>query len=104
MPIEQAGGNARLNVSAIGEDDQFLARFHAGDRKLLSDLYVEYFDVVDRAVRRLLDGVDRETVIQEFWCRLIASGELRQNYEGGSPNSAARLVGARSLVIRRCHP
>jgi len=79
--MDQAEDSAQLNVSG---DDDFLARFHDGDRTLLANLYEQYFEVVDNCVRRLLDGVNRETVVQEFWCRLIATEELRKNYQGGS--------------------
>lgn len=65
-------------------DERHLARFHAGDRRLFEEIYDQHYEAVDRAVGRVLSGADRETVVHEVFCRLLASEATRRNFQGGS--------------------
>jgi RNA polymerase sigma-70 factor (ECF subfamily) len=72
-------------LAVYAEDqDEFLAAFHKGDRRVLESIYDSHFETVDRAVARVLAGPDRETVVQEVFCRLVAREGLRRNFQGGS--------------------
>ena len=70
--------------SEPGADAERLARFHAGDRRLFEELYEQHYEVVDRAVGRVLWGADRETVVHEVFLRLLSSEAMRRNFQGGS--------------------
>ena len=72
------------NDSETSAEARRLARFHAGDRRLFAELYDEYYEVVDRAVGRVLAGADRETVVHEVFYRLLSSEAMRRNFQGGS--------------------
>jgi RNA polymerase sigma-70 factor (ECF subfamily) len=71
-------------IFASGDDESFLARFHAGDRKVLERCYAEHFTTVERVVGKVLPGLDRESVVQDVFCRVVASEALRRNFQGGS--------------------
>jgi RNA polymerase sigma-70 factor, ECF subfamily len=64
--------------------DAWLARFHAGERAVLAQVYEEHFDVVYKAVGRVVRDADQETVVHELFCRLVASEPMRQGFRGGS--------------------
>lgn len=66
------------------ETDGWLARFHAGERRVLETCYREHFATVQAAVRRYLDGADQETLVHEVFFSLISSSEMRQGFKGGS--------------------
>ncbi len=70
----------------IPEDAQErLARFHAGDRSLVAAIYEEHYEVVERAVSRVLSGAaDRESVIHDVFYRLLSSEQMRRGFQGGS--------------------
>lgn len=72
----------------VGEDEgtesQWLESFHRGDVEALDRCYREQFDVVERAVGALVPGPDRETIIHDLFCELIASAEVRRGFRGGS--------------------
>jgi RNA polymerase sigma-70 factor (ECF subfamily) len=63
----------------------WLADFHAGTPGALEDFYRVYYPTVDRAVGRIIDGADRETVVHEVFLRVLSSAEFRQGLRGGSP-------------------
>jgi RNA polymerase sigma-70 factor (ECF subfamily) len=73
---------SRPEVSA--EAVSWLAEFHAGSRAILTEVYIDHFASVERAVGRILKGADKETVIHEIFFRLMTSEELRLTFEGGS--------------------
>jgi RNA polymerase sigma-70 factor (ECF subfamily) len=60
--------------------------------------YLEHFAAVDRALRSLLPGPDRETVIHELFSRLIAHEDLRRSFQGGAL-AAWLVVVARNQAI-----
>lgn len=62
----------------------WLAAFHDGSRDVLTEVYASCFACVDRAVGRVLTGADRETVIHEVFCRVLADAEVRAGFRGGS--------------------
>jgi RNA polymerase sigma-70 factor, ECF subfamily len=63
---------------------EWLRKFHAGDREVLSECYREYFHTVAGAVGTVLRGVDRENAIHELFYRLIVDGAARASFQGGS--------------------
>jgi RNA polymerase sigma-70 factor (ECF subfamily) len=63
---------------------RWLEAFHQGDSEVLEWCYRQHFALVDRAVGRLLEAADRETVIHELFFRLIGRPELRRAFQGGS--------------------
>jgi RNA polymerase sigma-70 factor (ECF subfamily) len=72
------------------EDADWCERFWEGDRAALNDCYRCYFDVVDRSAGKIIQGVDRETVVQEVFARLVESEKTRRSFKGG--NLAAWLT------------
>lgn len=64
--------------------DAWLEDFHEGRRATMADVYHDYFATVEAAVRRVLSGADKETVIHEVFFKLIASPEQRRRFQGGS--------------------
>jgi RNA polymerase sigma-70 factor (ECF subfamily) len=68
----------------MSADDRWLVRFHRGDRSVLTASYVEHFDAVRTAVRRVLAGADGDTVVHNVFFRLVSDAKLRENYRGGS--------------------
>jgi RNA polymerase sigma-70 factor (ECF subfamily) len=83
-----------LLTAAPANDALFLERFHAGDRTTLEACYEDHFATVERAVGRVLRGVDGESVVQDVFCRLVASEPLRRSFRGGS------LAGWLAVVAR----
>jgi RNA polymerase sigma-70 factor (ECF subfamily) len=65
------------------DDPRWLARFHAGEREVLDEIYRRYFSVVVTAVQ-ILRGADKETVIHDVFLQLLAREELRRGFTGGS--------------------
>src|SRR5437868_4527758 len=49
------------------EQPGWLDEFHAGDPAVMRQCYVEHFAAVDRAVGRILQGADKETVVHEVF-------------------------------------
>lgn len=69
------------------DEQEFLADFHQGNREVMAEIFREYFDLVQHVVRSMtpkLRNVDRETVVSEFFTRLIERPELRSDFQGGS--------------------
>ena len=69
---------------------QWLERFHAGDRATLEACYREQFAAIKRSMGSIVEGADREAVIHELFSALIARAELRTAFRGG--NFTAWLV------------
>jgi RNA polymerase sigma-70 factor (ECF subfamily) len=63
---------------------EWLASFHEGIRHVLEQFYRDHYATVDRAVARVLQGADRETVVHEVFFRILSSRELRSQLRGGS--------------------
>jgi len=74
----------------------WLARFHAGDRAVLDDVYRGHVDAVHRSAGGVLGGADLETVVHEVFFRVMTNADLRKAFQGG--DLAAWLV-----VIARHH-
>lgn len=81
-----------------GAPGDWLERFHRGDRAVLSDCYREHFQTVARAVGSVLDGVDRENAIHDFFARLIDDEGMRRSFQGGA-FAGWLWVGARRAAI-----
>jgi RNA polymerase sigma-70 factor (ECF subfamily) len=69
---------------AASAGDDWLLAFHAGDRRVLEQVYREHFGLVDARVGRTLRGADRETVVHEIFYKLLSSEETRAGFRGGS--------------------
>lgn len=65
-------------------EQEWLARFHSGEREILEECYREHFRSVSSAVGRILRGADQETVIHEVFFRMIESKDFRAQFKGGS--------------------
>lgn len=65
-------------------DERWLALFHGGDRATLETCYRDHFATVERGIGSILSGADSETVIHELFSRLIARGDFRRSFQGGS--------------------
>jgi RNA polymerase sigma-70 factor (ECF subfamily) len=65
-------------------DDAWLARFHAGDRAVLAQVYEDHFDNVYRAVGRIVSDIDTDSVVHELFLRLLSNETTRQGFRGGS--------------------
>jgi RNA polymerase sigma-70 factor, ECF subfamily len=74
----------------------WLARFHAGDRAVLDDVYRTYVDTVHRSAGGVLGGADLETVVHEVFFKVMTNADLRKAFQGG--DLAAWLV-----VVARHH-
>lgn len=67
------------------DETERLSRFHAGDRDVVATIYEEHYEVVERAVGRVLsETADRESVVQEVFYRLLSSEPMRRGFQGGS--------------------
>lgn len=64
--------------------EEWLARFHRGDREVLSECYSEHFTTVSRAAATVLTGVDLENAIHDFFARLIGDESMRRSFHGGA--------------------
>ena len=82
MPLNARPIGAAL--AAPTRDAEWLARFHGGARDVMEECYREHFATVLRAVGRVVRGVDRETIVQEVFFRLLSSAKLRAGFQGGS--------------------
>jgi RNA polymerase sigma-70 factor (ECF subfamily) len=85
-------------AASHGEGSSWLEAFHRGDRRVLHECYVDHVDTAERAIRGILEGADKETVIHELFFRLISDGEVRAKFRGGSLRAWIG-VAARNLAI-----
>lgn len=85
-------------------DEAWLRCFHRGDREVLARCYHEHLRGVTWAVGQVLGGVDRETVVQDVFCRLFGEADLRANYQGGNLGAWLITVARRQAIdFRRKH-
>lgn len=88
-----------VSVPARPEDqDQWLRCFHRGDRWSFAHCYEEHLGGVAWAVGQVLSGVDRETVVQDVFCRLFAEEDLRRNFTGGNFGAWIITVARRQAI------
>lgn len=71
-------------MSAEVEASSWLADFRAGRRSTLEACYRQHFQSVEAAVGRILSGADKETVVHEVFYRVLADGDMRRSFRGGS--------------------
>jgi RNA polymerase sigma-70 factor (ECF subfamily) len=91
-PASSYAANAAIPEARAG----WLGRFHAGDRRVLDEVYRAHVDAVHRSAGGVLDGADLETVVHEVFFKVITNADLRESFHGG--DLAAWLV-----VIARNH-
>jgi RNA polymerase sigma-70 factor (ECF subfamily) len=65
-------------------DEDWLRRFHDGDRAVMEKCYRDHFETVERSVGAVLGGSDKETVVHEVFLRLLTRHEVRAGFRGGS--------------------
>ncbi|MDP9151216.1 MAG: sigma-70 family RNA polymerase sigma factor [Myxococcota bacterium] len=85
-------------------DAAWLADFHAGSRATLERCYREHCPSVLRAMARMLNGADAETVTHELFYRLLTNPKLRKSFQGGHFDAWLRQVAtnaARDLLRRQ---
>ena len=64
----------------------------------MRQVYVDHYESVDRAVGRVLEGADRETVVHDVFCRLMTEEKLRATFRGGSMRAWITTI-ARNAAI-----
>jgi RNA polymerase sigma-70 factor (ECF subfamily) len=69
---------------ATSDNDDFLTRFHAGDRDALAEAYRDHFQTVYGVAGRIVRGPDQETVVHDVFLALLTKREVRENFQGGS--------------------
>jgi RNA polymerase sigma-70 factor (ECF subfamily) len=77
---------------------EWLARFHAGERSALEELYRDHVAGLHQAVGKILDGANRETVVHEVFFRLMTNETMRRGFDGASIGGWLRTV-ARNHAI-----
>jgi RNA polymerase sigma-70 factor (ECF subfamily) len=75
--VPEAGGDS------LEEGEAWLEGFYEGRRETMEDCYRQHFGTVDAAVARVLQGADRETVVQDVFARLMSDADLRLMFKGG---------------------
>lgn len=97
VPTSTAPGEQAAPTPA-SPADAWLRAFHAGETACLEACYRDHFDTVDRAVRTVVQGADRETLVHEVFARLLEEEPLRRAFTGGSLGAWLRTV-ARNQAI-----
>src|SRR4051812_8198217 len=77
MVLERTVGSTRRSAEWVTE-------FHRGGRAMFHRIYVAHVAVVARVVGRVLEGADRETVIQDVFCKLMENPDARLGFRSGS--------------------
>lgn len=84
--------------ATLAPSSDWVARFHAGDRATLVQVYEGYLGTVTQVVAQILADADSENVIHEVFFKLLASRGARESFKGG--NLAAWLTAvARNQAI-----
>jgi RNA polymerase sigma-70 factor (ECF subfamily) len=78
--------------------DRWLSAFHAGERWALEECYREHASKVAAAARRLLGGVDAETILHDVFYRLLSSAKMRASFQGGNIGAWLTQVATRSAI------
>lgn len=81
--------------------DEWLRSFHRGDRDTLARCYEDHVSTVAWAVGQVLQGVDRENVVHDVFCRLLANEALRRNFAGGNFGAWLITVARRQAIDYR---
>lgn len=89
-------------MTTLRDESTWLDLFHAGQRSVIEQCYRENYEMVTRAIGRLLEDPDKETVIHEVFLRVLTKPELRRNFRGGSVGAwLARLAINQAYDFRR---
>jgi RNA polymerase sigma-70 factor (ECF subfamily) len=78
--------------------DIWLANFHDGTPEAMGVFYRDHFATVDAAVGGILQGADRETVVQDVFARLMSDRRLRLAFQGGRLTAWLRTL-SRNLAV-----
>jgi RNA polymerase sigma-70 factor, ECF subfamily len=89
---------ASLTSSAPAGDAAWLEAFHRGDRAVLARCYEDHVRTVAWAVRPMVDGLDRETVVHDVFCRLFGSAQARRSFTGGNFGAWLITVARRQAI------
>jgi RNA polymerase sigma-70 factor, ECF subfamily len=82
-------------------EQEWLRSFHRGERDTLARCYEEHVSTVAWAVGQVLQGVDRENVVHDVFCRLLGQESLRRNFEGGNFGAWLITVARRQAIDYR---
>jgi RNA polymerase sigma-70 factor (ECF subfamily) len=75
-----------------------LEAFHAGDRRVLAEVYHRHLGRVSRSVSRYCRGADAECVIHDLFLALLERRDMRESFRGGDLGAwLATLAGRRAL-------
>jgi RNA polymerase sigma-70 factor (ECF subfamily) len=66
------------------EAQQWLARFHRGERDTMAQCYHDHMPTVMQAIGRVLRGADQETVAHDVFYTLLSDPSMRAKFTGGS--------------------
>lgn len=94
----RAEGGEQAGPKLSAEEAAWLARFHAGDKKVIEEVYLDHFDTVQGAVGRVLRGADQETVVHEVFFRVVSDEEFRMRFHGGSLRAWLATVGRNRAI------
>lgn len=89
--------------AAIAIMDDWLARFHAGDRATLEACYRDAFPRVAAAAGRVLGTVDAETVTHEVFYKMLSDADFRAGFRGGNVTAWLAQVASNAAIdaVRR---
>jgi RNA polymerase sigma-70 factor, ECF subfamily len=79
-------------------EESWLPDFHRGTRGAFERCVEGYIGTVGWAVGQILSGVDRETMVQEVFCRIFGEPELRRNFQGGNFGAWLITVARRQAI------
>ena len=98
LPLPPPSTSSVTAPAGQDSEDSWLRCFHRGDRVAFARCYREYVGTVSWAVGQILRGVDRETVVQDVFCRLFGDAELRRNFDGGNFGAWVITVARRQAI------
>jgi RNA polymerase sigma-70 factor (ECF subfamily) len=89
--------------SPAASEQEWLRAFHRGERATLTRCYEEHVATVSWAVGQVVQGVDRENVVHDVFCRLLSQESLRRNFAGGNFGAWLITVARRQAIDYRRH-
>jgi RNA polymerase sigma-70 factor (ECF subfamily) len=66
------------------DDPAWREAFRRGDAEVMEACYRRHYRTVEAAIGTVLGPADRETVVHEVFCRLLAEPEMRESFAGPS--------------------
>jgi RNA polymerase sigma-70 factor (ECF subfamily) len=88
-------------AAARPSDPAWLARFHAGDRKILEACYRAHYSTVARVVGALVAGRDQDGIVHDVFYRLLTEPGLRASFQGGSLSAWLTTIARNQALNQR---